>query len=97
MNYIIYIFIITVIFLLYVEYSVGGIIYRVNASGIKNVQFGNIIHYLLDPLHNAFLWNKELLDVNYIFVFSIATLIYKIILNFQEGIQDHRHKFSFLI
>ena len=84
MNYFLYILIITLTFLIYVEYSVGGIVFRVNASGVKNFQLGNIIHYLIDPLHNAFLWNKELLDVNYVFVFSIATLIYKIKLTDKE-------------
>ena len=77
MNYFIYILIITVIFLIYVEISVGGIIYRVNESGIKNIQFGNIIHYLVDPLHNKFLWNPSLLDVNYVFVFLVSSVLYK--------------------
>ena len=77
MNYLIYIFIITVIFLIYVEMSVGGIVCRVNASGKKNIQFGNIIHYLVDPLHNKFLWNLSLLDVNYVFVFLVSSLLYK--------------------
>lgn len=78
MNYFIYILIITIIFLFYVENSVGGIVYRVNASGKKSFQFGNIIYYLLDPLHNRFLWNIQLLDVNYIFVFIISTILYKV-------------------
>ena len=77
MNYFIYIFIITAIFLIYVEMSVGGIVYRVNASGKKNIQFGNIIHYLVDPLHNKFLWNISLLDVNYVFVFLVSSVLYK--------------------
>ena len=77
MNYFIYILIITVIFLIYVELSVGGIVYRVNASGIKNIQLGNIIHYLVDPLHNKFLWNLSLLDVNYVFVFLVSSILYK--------------------
>lgn len=77
MNYLIYIFIITVIFLIYVEWSVGGVLYRVNASGVKTLQLQNIFHYLFDPLHNRFLWNFELLDVNYIFVFIVASILYK--------------------
>ena len=77
MNYYIYILIITVIFLIYVEISVGGIVYRVNAMGKKNIQLGNIIHYLVDPLHNKFLWNPSLLDVNYVFVFLVSSLLYK--------------------
>lgn len=77
MNYIFYILIVTLIFLIYVEFSVGGIVYRVDASGIKGFHFSNIIHYLLDPLHNSFLWNLELLDVNYIFVFLLSSIVYK--------------------
>ena len=77
MNYFIYILIITVIFLIYVELSVGGIVYRVNASGKKNIQFGNIIHYLVVPFHNKFLWNLSLLDVNYVFVFLVASVLYR--------------------
>ncbi len=77
MNYFIYILIITLLFLIYVELSVGGIVYRVNASGKKNIQFGNIIHYLVDPLHNKFLWNPSLLDVNYVFVFLVSSLLYR--------------------
>ena len=79
MNYFIYILIITIIFLIYVELSVGGIVYRVNASGKKNIQFGNIIHYLVDPLHNKFLWNISLLDVNYVFVFLVSSVLYKFV------------------
>jgi len=82
MNYLVYIFIITIIFLIYVEWSVGGVLYRVNASGVKTLQLQNIFHYLLDPLHNRFLWNFELLDVNYIFVLIVTSILYKYKENF---------------
>ncbi len=78
MNYIFYIFVVTLIFLIYVEFSVGGIVYRVDASGLKKLQLGNIIYYLLNPLHDKFLWNLRLLDVNYIFVFLLASIVYKL-------------------
>ena len=78
MNYYFFIFIITVLFLIYVEFSVGGVVYRVDASGVKGFHFSNIIHYLLDPLHNSFLWNFELLDVNYIFVLIVSSIVYNI-------------------
>ena len=54
MNYLIYIFIITVIFSFYVEWSVGGVLYRVKKWS-KNTTIINIFHYLFDPLHNRFL------------------------------------------
>ena len=66
----------TILFILYVELSVGNIVYRETASGIKTFQLGNIFHYLIHPLLNRFLWNLELLDVNYIFVISLSTFIF---------------------
>lgn len=78
MNYIIFILIITFLFLIYVELSVGGVVYRVNASGIKTIQLENIVYYLLDPFYNKFLWNISLLDVNYVFIFIIANIFYMI-------------------
>ena len=75
-KYIIYIFLVTFIFTFYVEYSVGNIIFRETAKGIKEFQPINILHYLIDPLHNGFLWNYKLLDVNYIFTIVIATILY---------------------
>lgn len=78
MNYIFYILVVTLIFLIYVEFSVGGIVYRVDATGLKKLQLGNIVHYLLNPLHDKFLWNLELLDVNYIFVFLLSSIVYKL-------------------
>ena len=76
MNYLFFIFLITILFLIYVEYSVGNVIYRITSSGIREIHLSNIINYLLEPLHNSFLWNYKLLDVNYIFVIGLATLIY---------------------
>ena len=46
--------------------------YRVNASGVKTLQLQNI-SLSFDPLHNRF----QLLDVNYIFVFIVASILYK--------------------
>ena len=76
MNLLIYIFIITILFLIYVEYSVGNIIYRQNSLGDTSFQISNIISYLCDPLYNSFLWNIELLDVNYIFILSMSLFLY---------------------
>ena len=69
MKYIYFFLIVTFLFILYVESSVGNIIWRHGVKGIKQLQPWNIIHYLLNPLHNGFLWNFRLLDVNYILHF----------------------------
>jgi hypothetical protein len=76
LKYILYIFIITILFIVYVEYSVGNVIYRVGDNGMKGVRLMNIIYYLIDPLYNHFLWNFNLLDVNYIFTLVISTILY---------------------
>lgn len=76
MNYLLYISIITVLFIIYVEYSVGGILWRQTSSGVKSFNFGSLFNYLINPLRHRFLWNVELLDVNYVFVVIVTSLIY---------------------
>ena len=76
MNYLLYISIVTVLFIIYVEYSVGGILWRQTSSGMKSFNFGSLFNYLIDPLRQKFLWNVELLDVNYVFVVIISSIIY---------------------
>ena len=75
-SFLIYILIITSLFILYAEFSVGNIIYRIDSSGLRVLQLKNSFYYLINPLYNSFLWNIKLLDVNYIFVLTISTIIY---------------------
>ena len=72
MKLIIHLTIITILFIIYVEYSVGGIVFRMDSSGFYKFQLHNIIYYLFNPLYNKFLWNWQLLDVNYIFVLVVS-------------------------
>ena len=76
MNYLLYISIVTVLFIIYVEYSVGGILWRQTSSGVKSFNFGSLFNYLINPLRQKFLWNMELLDVNYVFVVIVSSIIY---------------------
>ncbi len=76
MKIIYFFFIVTVLFIIYVEFSVGNIIWRESANGLKSFQPKNILHYLFNPLYNSFLWNVRLLDVNYIFVIGMSTITY---------------------
>lgn len=76
MNYLTYIIIITVLFIIYVEYSVGGILWRQTSSGMKSFNFNSLFNYLIDPLRQRFLWNVKLLDVNYVFVVIVSSIIY---------------------
>ena len=62
-----YYILLTTIFIIYVEYSVGNILFRPNEHGNLVLNIGSLLHYLTHPLYNKFLWNIQLLDVNYIF------------------------------
>lgn len=76
MKYIYFFSSVTFLFILYVEFSVGNIIWREGVNGMKTFQPGNILHYLLNPLYNSFLWNFQLLDVNYVFVIVLSSIAY---------------------
>ena len=75
MNYIL-LFIVTIFFIIYTEYSVGGILLRSNSKGIKIFNFKSLFNFLIHPLHNKFLWNIKTLDINYPFILGITTIIY---------------------
>ena len=77
MNLLLYIIFVTIIFTIYVEYSVTGILFRPNSLGKLSMNLYSWISYLLNPLYNKFLWQPQLLDVNYIFVLGCSILLYK--------------------
>ena len=79
-NFLLYLFIITILFLLYVELTVGNVIYRIVSSGEKKINIYYVISYLLEPFKNTFLWNWKLLDINYIFIIIISTIFYQNVL-----------------
>ena len=76
MNYILLLFIVTILFIIYIEYSVGGILLRINSKGVKIFNFKSLFNFLIHPLHNNFLWNIKALDINYPFIIGITTFIY---------------------
>ena len=79
MNLFLYIIFVTTIFTIYVEYSVGGILFRPNSLGKLSMNLYSLFNYLIDPLYNKFLWQPQLLDVNYIFVLGCSIFLYGII------------------
>ena len=76
MKYLYYFIIITIAFIVYVEYSVGGILFRPNNLGKTVINIRSLLNYLIHPLYNRFLWNPKLLDVNYPFVILVFSFIY---------------------
>ena len=79
MNLLYYIILVTILFIIYVEYSVTGILFRPNSLGKLSTNLYSMFSYLIDPLHNSFLWQPQLLDVNYIFVLGCSIILYGII------------------
>ena len=79
MNVNLYIIAITISFTIYIECSVTGILLRPDSLGKSSFNFYSLFSYLIDPLHNSFLWNIQLLDVNYIFVLGCGLFLYKLL------------------
>lgn len=76
MNYFLYILFITIIFILWIEYSIGGILFRPNSLGKISLNINSLYNFMINPLYNKFLWNLEIIDTNYIFILIISTLLY---------------------
>ena len=77
MNLLYYLLLITILFTIYVEYSVGGILFRPNSLGKLSMNLYSLFSYLLNPLYNRFLWQPQLLDVNYILDLGCSLFLYK--------------------
>ena len=74
--YLLFILIITIIFVYHVETSIGNILLRYNSSSKITINISSLLNFMIHPLHNTFLWNVDLIDVNYIFYLLISTSIY---------------------
>ena len=78
-----YLLLVIIGFIIWVEYSVGNIFFRISGDGYKRINFSSLIHYLIHPLWNSFLWNRETLDVNFPFILFVSLIIYLGILTIQ--------------
>ena len=76
MNIIIYILIITIIFIVWSEYSVTNILIRENSKGKKTFNFNSLFGFLLNPFHKKTLWTFDTLDINYAFVLMYSLGVY---------------------
>ena len=77
MKFFFFLLMITILFIIYVEYSVGGILIRSNSSGGKSFNFSSLLNFMFHPLYNKLLWNFKSLDINYPFIISISIIFYK--------------------
>ena len=79
MNILIYITIITIIFIAWSEYSVTNILLRENSKGKKIFNFNSLFGFLLNPFHKKTLWTYDTLDINYAFVIIYSLSIYYLV------------------
>ena len=77
MNIFLFLFIFIILFIIYTEYSVKGILIRYNSSGDKSFNFKSMLNFMIHPLYNKLLWNFKSLDINYPFLILISIFIYK--------------------
>ena len=71
---------ITILFIIYSEYSVGNILFRPDSRGKISMNLYSLLGFLMNPFYKRDLWNWDTLDINYAFVIIYSSLIYYIFL-----------------
>jgi len=69
-------FVVTVLFIIYSEYSVGQILFRPDSYGKISMNFNSLCGFLMNPFHKKDLWTWQTLDINYAFILIYSLLIY---------------------
>ena len=67
---------ITIIFIIYSEYSVGSILFRPDSRGKISMNIYSLIGFLMNPFYKRDLWSWNTLDINYAFVLFYSLIIY---------------------
>jgi len=70
---------ITLLFIIYSEYSVGSILIRPNASGQLLFNFTSLFYFMINPFFTQTLWTWKTLDINYPFVLGFCSIIYYLV------------------
>lgn len=78
-NLIIFLFFITILFIIYSELSVGYILFRPDSSGKFTFNLYSLLNYLMNPFYKIDLWTRSTLDINYAFVMIYSTIIYLLV------------------
>ena len=79
MNLIIYISIVTILFLIWSEYSVTNILIRENSKGKKTFNLNSLFGFLMNPFYKKTLWTYQTLDINYAFILLYSLGIYYLV------------------
>jgi len=67
---------ITILFIIYIEFSVGSILFRPNSSGKISMNLYSLLGFLMNPFYKRDLWNWNTLDINYAFVILYSVFLY---------------------
>lgn len=78
MKIIYYLGLITILFIIYSEYSVGSILFRPNSMGKISINLYSLLGFLMNPFYKRDLWNLNTLDINYAFIMIYSLFIYYI-------------------
>jgi len=76
MKFYFYILLITLLFILWSEYSITNIIIRQNSQGKRSFNLSSLLGFLADPFYKSTLWTEDTLDINYAFVLLYSVGIY---------------------
>ena len=76
-----FILIFTICFIIFIECYFGSILFRRDSVNKLRMNIPSLLHFLVLPLHNSFMWNKELVIGNYPFMLGLASSIYLLLKN----------------
>jgi hypothetical protein len=70
---------ITIMFIIYSEYSIGSILFRPDSCGKISMNLYSLVGFLMNPFHKSHLWSLKTLDINYAFVILFSLFIYNLV------------------
>jgi len=76
-----FILLFTLCFIIFIEWYFGSILFRRDSTNNLSMNIPSLLHFLIHPLHNSFMWNKELVIGNYPFMIGLASSIYLLLKN----------------